>query len=243
MNFVEKKLNKRSNKLVNILFKLLLICFVVTLFSYTLHPVSLVRLVYSPTPDVLLDDGTPLSWIPTSWGTGNLDSPTIQNVTIDGKDGSALLEIQIGNGTSSNAEMLSVLSFNKDWSSMNFLSFYLDNLDSGNLIILIRAPDIENSFFVNVEYNQDTLEHFIYFHDFSVNSGSPSWENVSVISLIFNKMGVWHAGPILIGNDSLYLLHVETQNILTLTIEYLTIAVIIVYPVTLLKKRMKHVKL
>lgn len=235
MNLVEKKLKQSTEKLVKKLLRILLVGFLVSLFFYTLRPIWLLRLAYPRSSEIPLDEDASLSWRPTSWGEGRVGHPNIQNDTIAEKEGNFFLRIQIENGSYSGAEIVHRFYLNQDWSSMNFLSFYLDGLDSGDTLFLIRAPNLENSWIFRIAHDQSGSENLIYFDDFSINSGSPSWANVGAISIIWTTIGVWRIGSFSVGSDFLYSLHFETQSKLSLTLKYLTIAIVVLYFVTIVK--------
>ncbi|MDI6847757.1 MAG: hypothetical protein QMD23_06480 [Candidatus Bathyarchaeia archaeon] len=231
MNLIEKKLKQSPERVVKKLLRILLVGFVVSLLWYTISPLWLLRLAYPPCSEALSDNGKSLSWRPSSWGRGKVGRPNIQNDTVAGKDGS-VLRIQIENGSYAGAEIRCTFSLNQDWSSMNFLSFYLEGPSSGNVLVLIRAPDLENSWIFKITQVQSNSENLIYFNDFSINAGSPSWANVSDITIIWNSIGVWRIGSFSVGNDFIYSL----QGNLSLIIKYLTIAVVVLYFATILKK-------
>lgn len=107
-------------------------------------------------------------------GNRGVSAPEISNDQGDKKVGLDSLKIHVGSGVYAEAEIRHDFLAPQDWSQGDNLCFYLkqQNTDS-EISILVRAPDLENSWISRIKDDQkDWSEFRIRLSEFHVNSVS-----------------------------------------------------------------------
>lgn len=132
-------------------------------------------------PLVIYDDDETF-WTILGQGVGSYDAVLSEETTIKQK-GSSSLKMVIGAGTSVHAGITHTYGTNQDWSTYDFLSFWIYGANTGlSVRIMLYAPDASNILYVDFTDNFSGWRRKIFLlQSFSVVVGSP---NLSIIGSI-----------------------------------------------------------
>lgn len=146
---------------------------------------------------VIADHQQASFWTPLAWGSGSIGVPLINDADGGARNDSSgnQLQIDVENGTYAYWQIRHEYTSSQDWSSKDFLSFYMNDINR-SATFTVRIWSGSGNF-----YDYEFIDNWVGWKrlvlpfDKFVVVGSPSWSNVNMIQIIMQHKpdisGTW----------------------------------------------------